>query len=172
MADEEIAKIWRKRQLFKKSEKMKISKKINLERERRNKIPLLNKKIVRITPTTTIGKKEILQDIQEWIRSLKTHRQWKKLLEETITVVETRNKTIGETLLNYREWAKKDWFKIHTCACLEKKEMGRNEAEHEVWNLEEKDIEIGELTTKTVLTPNGKREQRIIRKELEALKKY
>ena len=84
-------------------------------------------------------------------------------------MTEVRNRTVGDVLLNYREWAKTDWFKIHKCVC-NTNGKGRGDEEHEIWRLEDVDKNLGDLTTKTVLEPNGGREKRIIEKELRLYK--
>ena len=116
-----------------------------------------------------MGKKEITGKIHGWIGKLNINKQWRKWLQSEINVIEIKNRTVGDILLNYKKWAQEDWFKIYRCMCTHKKE-GRKEDEHEIWKLEDLEREMTQLTSKTVLTPNGRREKRIISKEIKLLK--
>ena len=57
---------------------------------------------------------------------------------------------VGDILLNYKEFAKEDWFKIYKCTC-ERRAEGRKEDEHEIWKFEEREKRVENLTTKTQL---------------------
>ena len=168
LTEMELIKFWRCRKLFKMSERAKMTRKLNEEIKKRKGCEIPINLTLRVQPTREIGKKTIEREIHRWIETLAINRQWKKLLHEEVKIVETRNKTVGSVLLNYREWAKKDWFKIHTCTCDAKKN-GRSDTEHEIWKLEEKEKDVGELTTKTVLEPNGIRERSVRNKEMRRL---
>ena len=58
-----------------------------------------------------------------------------------------------------------NWFKIHKCTCLDNTKE-KKEDEHEIWKLEDLDERIHQLTTKTVIEPNGRREMRIFKQEM------
>ena len=169
LSEETLIKIWRRRDMFKRDERSKITRRLNKELVRRRENPFPNKITLRIPRYYDIGKREVYKEIHQWIRKLKVSKQWKKLLTEEIKIVEIRNKTIGEMFLNYREYARSDWFKINKCVCLEKKTDGRDKVSHEIWKMEDKEEIFQTLTTKTVIPPNGRRENRIIKKELNKL---
>ena len=162
--DDELIWIWRKRELFKRSERAKITRKVNEEMEKRRGMPIPKNMILKIPPTEEVGKREIKKDIDRWLSKIGIGKQWKKWLQEETKVTEVRNKTVGDLLLNYREWARTDWFKIYVCKC-KGKENGRGDNDHEIWRLE--DIEEGfrMVTTKTVVTPSGRQEHSIIERE-------
>ena len=169
VSDDLLVKLWRKRKILKKSEKSKMTRKLNEELKKRKMQQFPCNIVLRIPRYYSNLKAQIMREIQLWIKGLNTQKQWKKLLAEEIKIVETKNKTVGETLLNFRSYAKSDWFKINKCTCLEKKTEGRDETCHEIWKLEEKEEIFKQLTTKTVLPPNGRRENRIVKKEIKKL---
>ena len=120
LSEEILIKVWRRREMFKKTERSKITKRLNEEMKKRRGKPFLNKITLWIPRYFEMGKKELYKTIHRWIGNLDMSIQWKKLLTEEIKIVEIRNKTIGEMFLNYRECARSDLFKINKCVCLEK----------------------------------------------------
>jgi len=160
---EELVRLWRKRTLFKKAERTKMAKKINKEMLKRRGVAFPRNLRIKIPPMLSYGKKEMSKEIHEWINNLDTTTQWKKWLHEELRISEVRNRTVGDMLLNYKEFAKEDWFKVYKCTC-ERRAEGRKEDEHEIWKFEEKEKRIENLTTKTVIVPDGRMEVRLLRR--------
>ena len=132
LTDDELVKYWRKRSVLKKGERTTVTKRLNKEMERRKGRPFPKNLNIRVPKYENMRREELYRHIHRWIQDLNCTYQWKKLLKEEIKIIIIRNKTVGEMLLNYREWTKKNWFQINKCACIEKKENGRDEASHEI----------------------------------------
>ena len=168
MPVEYLIKLWRKRKYLKNTERTRVTKRINKELKRREVIIYPKELVIRVARYENIKKSKIYEEIHQWISNQEIPKQWKKFLREEIKVVIVKNRTVGEILLNYRKWAKEDWFKISRCTC-QITEKGRGESEHEIWKLEEKEPLFHQLTTKTVINPNGRKEKRMSTKELNQL---
>jgi len=86
--DDELIWIWRKRELFKRSERAKITRKVNKEMEKRRGMPIPKNMILKIPPTEEVGKREIKKDIDRWLSKIGIGKQWKKWLQKETKVTE------------------------------------------------------------------------------------
>ena len=163
---DDLIKCWRKREFLENKERYTIARRINKEIKKRLGKQLPTHLYLRVPEFKGLTKNDMEQVISRSIDNLELSKQWKKLIREETKIICIRNRTIGEMLLNYTSWAKDDWFKIHSCTCLDRNE-GKNGGNHEIWKLEDLEKEMELLTTKTVIEPNGKREMQVFKDEVQ-----
>jgi hypothetical protein len=142
--------LWMKRNMFNGGQKSAITKRLNRELLQRTGHKFPTTLHIKIPFHSEIPNSMIKKEVCNIIKNGQGRQFWKDLICKSIYIVRTQQHTVGDLLLNYRHIAKMDIFKINTCVCDSNKE-GRNESEHLIWRMEDKEPFLTSVNTNTVL---------------------
>lgn len=166
--ERELCWFWRKREFLSSKQKAKATRTLNDLMEEKYGYRFPKECIIRVRFREEMNYNYLREDILNWIDKSYGPLYWKIILKKSIKITKIKNRSIEDWLVNVRNFAKEDIFKINTCTCNKVKNRENNE--HEVCKLEDLEKEIVGISAKTILKPDSYSIEKDLNSQIEEIK--